>query len=42
MRQVAARAAEPKIASRAVPVPDFPTRVMDPENLDIPAFLRKR
>jgi cell division protein FtsZ len=42
IRQVAARTAEPKVASRAVPAPDFPTRVMDPENLDIPSFLRKR
>jgi cell division protein FtsZ len=39
----AARAkTEPKVAPRAMPVADFPTRVMDPENLDIPAFLRKR
>jgi cell division protein FtsZ len=42
IRNAAARTAEPKVASRAVPVADFPTRVMDPENLDIPAFLRKR
>jgi cell division protein FtsZ len=42
LRQVTSRAAEPKVATRAIPVTDFPTRVMDPENLDIPAFLRKR
>jgi cell division protein FtsZ len=39
----AARAAEPRIAQRVRPAEDeFPTRVVDPENLDIPAFLRKR
>jgi cell division protein FtsZ len=33
-----------RVAPRAVPIPadDFPTRVMDSDNLDIPAFLRKR
>jgi cell division protein FtsZ len=41
-RQIASRAAEPKVARRTVPVAEFPTRVMDPENLDIPSFLRKR
>jgi cell division protein FtsZ len=41
IRQVTTRAAEPKVAPRAVPVPDFPVRTMDSENLDIPAFLRK-
>jgi cell division protein FtsZ len=41
-RQIATRAAEPKVARRTVPVAEFPTRVMDPENLDIPSFLRKR
>jgi cell division protein FtsZ len=42
VRQVSTRAAEPKVAPRTVPVPDFPVRVLDNENLDIPAFLRKR
>jgi cell division protein FtsZ len=41
-RSVATRAAEPKVAPRAVPVADFPTRTLDTENLDIPAFLRRR
>jgi cell division protein FtsZ len=36
------RVAEPQVASRAVPVADFPTRVLDSDNLDIPAFLRRR
>ncbi|HSJ52150.1 MAG TPA: cell division protein FtsZ [Anaerolineae bacterium] len=35
-----ARVAEPRVG-RAVPVPDFPVRVLDSDNLDIPAFLRK-
>jgi cell division protein FtsZ len=42
VRSVATRAAEPKVAPRAVPVADFPTRTLDTENLDIPAFLRRR
>jgi cell division protein FtsZ len=37
-----ARVAEPKVAPRAVPVPDFPVRMLDVEDLDIPSFLRKR
>jgi cell division protein FtsZ len=41
LRTVAARAAEPKVARHAVPVEDFPTRVLDSENLEIPAFLRR-
>ena len=41
-RSAPARLAEPKVAPRAVPVADFPTRVLDSENLDIPAFLRRR
>jgi len=41
-RRVTTRAAKPKVAPRAVPVADFPTRVLDSENLDIPAFLRRR
>jgi cell division protein FtsZ len=32
----------PKVAPRAVPAPEFATRVLDGENLDIPAFLRRR
>ena len=42
IRNLAARSAEPKVAPRAVPVSEFPVRVLDNENLDIPAFLRKR
>ncbi|MGD8465019.1 MAG: cell division protein FtsZ [Anaerolineae bacterium] len=39
----AARSAEPRVSQRVGPIGDeFPTRVPDPENLDIPAFLRKR
>jgi cell division protein FtsZ len=30
-----------KVAPRAVPMPDFPVRTLDSDNLDIPAFLRK-
>jgi cell division protein FtsZ len=41
-RAMATRAAPAKVAPRAVPVDDFPTRVLDNENLDIPAFLRRR
>jgi cell division protein FtsZ len=44
MRNVAARTAaatEPRAKPRAVPVDNFPVRVMDNDNLDIPAFLRK-
>jgi cell division protein FtsZ len=41
IRKVTARTAEPKVAPRAVPVPDFPVRTLDSDNLDIPAFLRK-
>ncbi len=33
---------ERKVAPRAVPVSEFPARVLDSENLDIPAFLRRR
>jgi cell division protein FtsZ len=43
LRPVGATAAEPKIvAPRPVPAPDFPTRTLDAENLDIPSFLRRR
>jgi len=51
LRGVTARAAEPRVAPRPVPVPsvaprpvpvpDFPTRTLDSDNLDIPSFLRK-
>jgi cell division protein FtsZ len=41
LRTVAAKAAEPRVAPRVVPVTDFPVRTHDAENLDIPAFLRK-
>jgi cell division protein FtsZ len=37
----ATQVAKPKVAPRAVPVPDFPVRTLDSDNLDIPAFLRK-
>jgi cell division protein FtsZ len=40
--RTAARSVEPRVAPRAVPIADFPTRVLDSENLDIPAFLRRR
>jgi cell division protein FtsZ len=42
LRQSVARSAQLQVGPRAVPVGDFPDRAMDPENLDIPAFLRKR
>jgi cell division protein FtsZ len=38
---VPVEATEQRVAPRAVPVPDFPVRTLDSENLDIPAFLRK-
>jgi cell division protein FtsZ len=41
-RSMAQRAAEPRVAPRAVPVADFPVRMVDSDNLDIPSFLRKR
>jgi len=41
LRTPAARPAERRVSPRAVPAPDFPVRVLDSENLDIPAFLRK-
>ncbi len=34
-------ATPPRVASRVVPVNDFPPRMHDADNLDIPAFLRK-
>jgi cell division protein FtsZ len=33
---------EPRVGPRAVPVTEFPVRVLDSENLEIPAFLRRR
>ncbi|MGQ9598688.1 MAG: cell division protein FtsZ [Anaerolineae bacterium] len=42
VRSAPARVAEPKVAPRAVPANDFPVRLLDVEDLDIPAFLRKR
>jgi cell division protein FtsZ len=41
LRAAASRPSEQRVATRAVPVPDFPVRVLDSDNLDIPAFLRK-
>jgi cell division protein FtsZ len=41
-RGVPARVPELQVAPRAVPNPDFPVRVLDNENLDIPTFLRNR
>jgi len=41
LHKVAVPTAEPKVGKRTVPVPDFPVRTLDSENLDIPAFLRK-
>jgi cell division protein FtsZ len=41
VRNVATRTPEPKVAPRAVPVPEFRARALDTDNLDIPAFLRK-
>ncbi len=42
VRSAPARVAEPKVAPRAVPASEFPVRLLDVEDLDIPAFLRKR
>jgi cell division protein FtsZ len=41
VRNVVTKTAEPKVAPRAVPVPEFRARPIDTDNLDIPAFLRK-
>jgi cell division protein FtsZ len=41
-RSATIAASKPRVAPRAVPAPEFPTRVLDGENLDIPAFLRRR
>jgi cell division protein FtsZ len=42
LRSMAAAASKPRIGARAVPIEDFQTRLVDSENLDIPAFLRRR
>jgi cell division protein FtsZ len=41
LRTAATRSSEQRVAPRAVPAPEFPVRVLDSDNLDIPAFLRK-
>ena len=41
-RAVPARVPELQVAPRAMPNPEFPVRVLDNENLDIPTFLRNR
>jgi cell division protein FtsZ len=41
-RSVPARVPELQVAQRAAPSPDFPVRVLDDGNLDIPTFLRTR
>jgi cell division protein FtsZ len=41
-RSMPIRVSELQVAPRAVPNPDFPVRVLDNENLDIPTFLRNR
>ncbi|MEJ2210017.1 MAG: cell division protein FtsZ, partial [Anaerolineae bacterium] len=41
LRTPVTRQTERRVSQRAVPAPDFPVRVLDSENLDIPAFLRK-
>ncbi|MCL7451628.1 MAG: cell division protein FtsZ [Anaerolineae bacterium] len=41
VRTQTTRLSEPRVAPRAVPVTEFPVRMLDGENLDIPAFLRK-
>lgn len=43
LRTVGVTASEPKIvAPRPVPAPDFPTRTLDVDDLEIPSFLRRR
>jgi cell division protein FtsZ len=42
LRSMAAAASKPRVGARAVPIEDFQTRLVDSENLDIPAFLRRR
>jgi cell division protein FtsZ len=41
LRTPTAMPAERRVSQRAVPAADFPVRVLDSDNLDIPAFLRK-
>jgi cell division protein FtsZ len=41
LRPVTTAASQLKVAQRAVPA-EFPNRVLEPDNLDIPAFLRRR
>jgi cell division protein FtsZ len=41
LRTQTSRPPERRVSERAVPAPDFPVRVLDSDNLDIPAFLRK-
>jgi cell division protein FtsZ len=42
VRSTTVAASKPRVAPRAVPAAEFPARVLDGENLDIPAFLRRR
>jgi hypothetical protein len=42
IRSAPARVSEPRVAPRAVPVANFPSSVLDSDDLDIPTFLRKR
>ena len=42
LRSAAASKPDSKVVRRPVPIDDFPARVLDSDNLDIPAFLRKR
>lgn len=41
LRPAITQAVQPKVAPRTVPA-EFPARVLEPDNLDIPAFLRRR
>jgi cell division protein FtsZ len=42
LRSATASKPDSKVVRRPVPIDDFPARVLDSDNLDIPAFLRKR
>jgi cell division protein FtsZ len=42
IQTAAAAATKPQVAPRAVPIDDFPARLVDSDNLDIPSFLRRR
>ena len=42
LRTVAASTSQPKVARRAVPLGEYPPPLVDSDNLDIPAFLRRR